>query len=816
VKDAANHTTTYVYDGRGHETSETNALGDATTYEYDAVGHPVKVIYPDTSYVQFTYDLGGRRTKVKDARGNETNFAYDVANRLTSVTNADNKTTSYSYNLMSRLTSQTDALNRTTNYEFDDFGQLVKTIYPTATAGATRLEARLEYDATGNVKKQVDTAGRETVYDYDTSNRLVKVTDPALQFTQYEYNARSQMTAVVDALNQRYEFAYDPLGRVTQVTRGGISMSYGYDAVGNRTQRTDYNNATTNYAYDNLNRLTTITYPDTSTMTYAYDQLSRLTTATNVNGTVSVSFDNRGRVTSTTDVFNQVVGYGYDANGNRTQLTLGQTTSATYQYDVLNRLTQLTDTQSAATTYSYDATDKMASRTLPNGAAASYQYDGIDRLTRLQHVKGATTVADYQYQYNAASNITQLVEQAGTHNYSYDVINRLTSAAHPNSSAESYTYDAVGNRTSSHQSTTYSYQPFNRVVTVGSNSYSYDSNGNLTQKTDSSGTWAYNWDYENRLKQITRPNGQTVSYKYDAMGRRIQRTLSGGGSTNFIYDGQDVIKDINSDGSTVEYLNGTGIDNKLRQTSNAGTLYFLDDLLGSTRALTDSSGNVVESIDYDSFGNGASSLTRYGYTGREWDADAGLYYYRARWYDPQMGRFISEDPIGLEGGINLYAYVQNNPLSFRDPTGLLQDPRVGPGGKTKGDLSQFCDSDDCNELAKDIGILELSLHMRDFIERNEFGGVLNAGHEQRIRDEDRKLSECKAKYLAKCKDCDKRFYPRPMRKRNVETQSERNSNAESTYYRNQAIWGGAGVAVLGVAVFFVPGGAAVLAAAAAQ
>jgi RHS repeat-associated protein len=670
VKDAANHTTAYTYDGRGRTTTTTNALNEATNYEYDVVGRPAKVIYPDTSYVQFTYDLGGRRTKVKDARGYETTFAYDGADRLTSVTNADNKTTSYSYNLMSRLTSQTDALNRTTNHEYDDFNRPVKTIYPAATTGATRLETRVEYNLVGKVKKQIDTAGRETVYDYDTAQRLIKVTDPALQITQYEYNARSQTTAVVDALSQRYEFAYDALGRETQVTRGSISMSYGYDAVGNRTSRTDYNNATTNYAYNNLNRLTTVTYPDTTTVSYSYDQLSRLASATNANGTVSFSHDNRGRLSSTTDVFNQTVGYGYDANSNRTSLSLGQNVNATYQYDVLNRLTQITDSANANVGYAYDAISKLASRTLPNGVAVTYQYDGLNRLTRLTDATSTTTIADAQYQYNTASQITQIVEPTQTRNFAYDSIDRLTTVQNPTQTVESYTYDAVGNRTASHQSSSYSYQPFNRVVAIGSNTYTYDSNGNLMQKIDTNGTWTYAWDYENRLKQVTRPDSTTVSYKYDALGRRIQRSKSAGGSTNYIYDGVNVIKDINSDGSTVDYLNGLGVDDKLRQTSSAGTLYFTQDHLGSTRALTDTSGNVVESVNYDSFGNGASTLSRYGFTGREWDAEANLYYYRNRWYDPQEGRFISADPIGLGGGINPYAYVANNPHSFTDPSGL--------------------------------------------------------------------------------------------------------------------------------------------------
>jgi len=171
----------------------------------------------------------------------------------------------------------TDALGRVTNYQYDDFNRLVKTTYPPVTTGATRLFETLEYDATGNVTKRTDTAGRATAYLYDSASRIARVTDPALQVTNFEYNPRSQMTALVDALNQRYEFAYDSLGRVTQTTRAGLSMSYAYDA---------------------LNRLTTITYPSNQTTSYGYDALSRLTAATNANGTVALGYDNRSRVTN--------------------------------------------------------------------------------------------------------------------------------------------------------------------------------------------------------------------------------------------------------------------------------------------------------------------------------------------------------------------------------------------------------------------------------------------------------------------------------------------------------------------------------------
>ncbi|MGH9930846.1 MAG: RHS repeat-associated core domain-containing protein, partial [Pyrinomonadaceae bacterium] len=507
---------------------------------------------------------------------------------------------------------------------------------------------------------------------YDGSNRLTSTTDPALKTTAYEYNARSQMTAVVDAINQRYEFVYDPLGRVTQNKKGTATMSFIYDAAGNRSQRTDYNSAVTNYSYDPLNRLTTISYPDTTSATYGYDVLSRLTTATNPNGTVTLAYDNRSRVSSVTDVFGQVVGYVYDANSNRTQLSLNGGTSATYQYDVLSRLTQLADAASLNTTFGYDATNKLTARNLPNGVATSYQYDGLDRLTRLTHSKAGNTLADFQYQFNTVSNITQMTDGAGAHNYTYDTRDRLTAATHPNQTNESYTLDDVGNRTASHQGSSYTYQAFNRLVTANGASFGYDLNGSLTSKTDASGSWTYTWDYESRLIQASKSGGATVTYAYDALGRRVQRTSSTSGTTEFVYDGADVLRDLDGSGATIaDYLNGPGIDNKLRQTISGTASYFLADRLGTTRALTDTSGNIASSLGYDSFGNviSGSASTRYTYIGREGDSYTGLNYYRARWYDSDLGRFISEDPIGFAGGINLYAYVANDPIRFTDPSG---------------------------------------------------------------------------------------------------------------------------------------------------
>jgi RHS repeat-associated protein len=669
--DALANVTKFGYDARGRVISATDALNNVTTYSYDLAGRLNKITRADASIITFTYDLAGRRTKVTDALGNITSFAYDGAYRLTGQTDALTKSVSYSYDLMSNLIATTDQLGHTTSVTYDEFNRPKTITYPPAVAGGARLQETTEYDALGNVTKRTDTAGRVTTLEYDDANRVVKITDPALQVTQYEYNARSNVTAVIDALSQRYAFDYDALGRVISTTRAGLQMTYAYDAVGNPIRRTDYNNMLTLYTYDTLNRLTKITYPDASVVSYAYDKLSQMTTATNINGTVSFAYDKVHRVTSTTDVWGQAINYTYDGNDRRMQMSFGKTKFAAYAYDAVNRLTKITDNSNKITSYTYDAAGNALSRTLPNGVVTNYSYDGLDRLTRLKDAKGTSIIADNQYSYNSAGEIMQNIDQSGVHAYGYDAVDRLTSASYPATGNEAYAYDAVGNRTSSHRSANYGYQPFNRLTSTDTASYLYDNNGNLTSKSTGTGTTQFQWDYENRLTQVVTPSSGSATYKYDALGRRIQRAPSNGASANFTYDDQDVVRDKNSDGTTVDYLNGPGVDNKIWQ-KGATQYYFSQDHLGSTTALTNTSGVLVERETYDAYGNSnASANTRYGYTGRERDSLTGLMYYRARWYDAQVGRFISEDPIGLSGGMNQFAYVHSNPQNSTDPSGLF-------------------------------------------------------------------------------------------------------------------------------------------------
>ena len=265
------------------------------------------------------------------------------------------------------------------------------------------------------------------------------------------------------------------------------------------------------------------------------------------------------------------------------------------------------------------------------------------------------------------------------------------------STTESYSYDAVGNRLSSLGVSPYAYNTSNELTSKPSVTFTYDRDGNTLTKVDSTGTTTYNWDFENRLSSVVLPgSGGTVSFKYDPYGRRVQKTSSAA-TTNYVYDGANTLEEVDGSGSVVaRYVQNLGIDEPLAETRGSTTSYYEADGLGSVSSLTNSSGALANTYTYDSFGNQTGSsgtvTNNYRYTGRELDLETGVYYQRARYYDPRVGRFVGEDPLQFGGdGPNFYDYVSNSPTGFTDIFGLSTDaPKAGLCDIAKKSLEGPC------------------------------------------------------------------------------------------------------------------------------
>jgi RHS repeat-associated protein len=292
-------------------------------------------------------------------------------------------------------------------------------------------------------------------------------------------------------------------------------------------------------------------------------------------------------------------------------------------------------------------------------------------------IKSAVTIDGASFTLDNAGNRTAKTDQrtAVATSYGYDNIYQLLSANPNSGTAESYAYDPVGNRLSSAGVPSYSYNSSNELTSNSSATYGYDLNGNAVTKNDSTGITTYAWDFENRMTSVTLPgSGGSVTFAYDPFGRRIKK-VSSSGTSIFAYDGDNLVEETNASGVAVaRYSQGLNIDEPLAMLRGGATNFYNADGLGSITSLSNATGSLAQTYTFDSFGMQLASsglLTNpFQYTGRESDPETGLYYYRARYYDSNNGRFTNEDPTAFEGGINFYVYVDNDPQDFTDPYGL--------------------------------------------------------------------------------------------------------------------------------------------------
>ena len=677
--DPLGNVTRYSYNSLNLVTSITDPKGNITSYTYDTQGNLTSITDPSGAVTSLVNNTKGYVTRITDPRGGITTILYDSMNNPIRVTNPLGKAINFTYdtvgNLLSISINITDANNNVTSnitsYAYNSLNQRIKITDPKGNI------TQLSYDFKGNLVSATDAKGNPTSFTHNYRGQTTGITDALNHLTQLQYGAtgcsscnsgNGKLSQLTDALNNSTSYQYDTLGRLqTETDPLGNSTSYQYDSVGNLTQMTNPNNTTINYRYDANNRLIEKTAPE-GTTSYQYDQNNNLTAAANPFISYSMTYDTTNRLTRITDANNNSISYQYDSLGNKTATITPTGATINYSYDAANHLTTIA-TSNGSYSFTYDAGGRRTKLSYPSNTNTSYTYDNNNNLTDIKQTSATnSTIADTPYSYDTINN--RITKQAIT--YNYDPLYQLISAS--GATPESYSYDALGNRQGSYQ-----HNAANQTLSSPQGSYSYDTNGNQTSR----GTWSQTWNSDNQL--ITTTNGTvTVTFKYDPFGRRIEKTTidpSGTTTYRYLYDGPNIIQETRTTGTATEttnYLHGPNIDEPLGMERNNQNYYFHQDGLGSIIAITDASGQKVQSYSYDSFGNitaqqNTTFIQPFAYTGRIWDAEIGLYDYRLRTYDPVLGKFISKDPLSFAAGdVNLYRYVGGNVTNFTDPSGLIR------------------------------------------------------------------------------------------------------------------------------------------------
>jgi RHS repeat-associated protein len=622
--DALGRQTAWTYDTHGNVLSITKLAGTpqavTTSFTYTFFNQVATVTDPLNQTTTFNYNALGELTHITDPRGYGSSFTYDGQGHPLTVTDALSNTTTFAYD-HGILAAVTDPLNRTSQIYSDASGRAILSTDPLGNKSGK------VYDSIYGIHSTTDANGVQVTTSYTSTGKIASIQDGRGGITSYSYDLLDRLATRTDPLNQTKNYT-------------------SYDANNNLLTLVDRKGQQVSYTYDSLNRLQQASYADGSVVTFGWDAGDRLVSIQDsVAGTVTRSYDGLNHLLAETTLQSSV-SYIYDDDGRLSSSTVAGQPTVDYNYDPANRLTQITQ-GAAAVVFAYDNANRRTSVTYPNGVVASYKFDPASQLTEITYVRGGATVGTLTYDYDNAGRLAakggtlfQSILPATVVGGSYDADNRLT----------------------------------NWITPSGSVTPTYDNNGNMTND----GLHTFIWDARDRLIGIT----SLASFTYDPIGRR-HSIASGGTTTLYVYDGAEPIQESVAGMVSANLLPGISPDERFTRASAGTAATFLTDALGSTVALTDAAGAVQTSYAYDPYGNtnltGSATTSSYAYTGRESDG-TGLYYYRARYYNPAWGRFISEDPIGLTGGVNLYQYAFNNPLQLKDPSGNCPGCKKVPGG----------------------------------------------------------------------------------------------------------------------------------------
>jgi len=698
IVDANGLTTTLTYDVRQRLKTRTVG-GELTTYDYDLAGQLTKVTLPDGSFLSYTYDGAHRLTGLQDNLGNKIGYTLDAMGNRT----------------LEEVRDPANALAQTRSRVFSNLNRLFQEI------GASSQTTEYTYDDQGNVLTVKDPLNRITTSQYDALNRLKQVTSPSpiSAVTQYGYDGRDQLVTVTDPRSLVTGYTVNGLGNLTQEASPDTGTTTStHDLAGNLLTQTDAKSQTTTYAYDALDRVTSITFHDGSKQNYTYDAgtngIGRMTGIAELNPSlvtiaqIAYGYDQKGRVTSETRTINAVAyttAYRYDASGRLDRITYPSGRTVDYTFDSLGRISAVNTTpsggsaQAIASSITYHPFGGVKGFTFGNSQIYARTYDQDGRIATY-----TLAGTGYTMGYDVASRISFITETANppnTNTYGYDDLDRLTSATLP-ATVYGYSYDAVGNRltrSASAGTDAYAYSSTsNRIASITPasgpvRSFTLDNNGSTT----ADGANTYTYDTRGRMLQAVSSLG-TTTYQVNALGQRIRKTNSLGDRV-FQYDFQGyLIAESTAAGATLREYIWLG-DLPVAIVEGNDRFYIHADHLNTPRLVANSSGTPVWRWgQQEPFGVSVPDENPSGlgvfeqplrFPGQYADKETNLYYnYYRDCYDPALGRYCQSDPIGLEGGLNTYAYVTSSPLSFHDFFGLQNVDPMGLG-LTQGSPATF-------------------------------------------------------------------------------------------------------------------------------
>jgi RHS repeat-associated protein len=726
VTDAENHVTAFKRDQKGRVIEIIRPDQSIVKNTYDQLTGDLKGV-SDTATGQnesFTYDSFGQLISRTDSLGKTYINQFDPNTGLLLKEIAPgNKNINYSYNNLGQVTSKTinteNSTGLTTNYQYDQDSNLTKIQNPDTKS------IYLNYDLAGNlISRKVETQigiFSETKFTYDTFNRLTKVTSANSEVTEYSYLVTGELFQITDPKGKTTKFEYDVMGRLIKKTDTlGFVHSFEYDANGNTSLETDPNGNEKIFSYNKVNKLLQVNLPD-DIIKFEYDTKGETTKATSTINQVSYTRDIKSRVTQTLSIglnamstYPQLAfNYAYNANDNRTTTTT-DIGSISYYYDDLNRLINLSSSNGSTYDFNYDNYGRLNSLIRP-GSRTDYAYTSGGAVNSIIHSSSNVTKSFSQYDYDLRNFPTQKRSVAGTFNYTYDANGQITGSNNI-IRTETFSYDSLGNRNSDIDGSYLYDEASQRLKEDWQFHYAYDNNGNLLSKIPKDQTkesFSYSYSSRNQLinvkvtEGLTGPLVREVSYAYDVLGRRMEKKVwvkdspSGTYTRRYVYDGDNIFAEYDGNNNLLakythsplspddileNEITTVGVAAGLAQTE--GKSHYLKDAIGTITDIVDSNGVVIQRYDYQVFGKIASIKdangnditqnpkikTSFSFTGREWDQESSLYYYRARYYDPGVGRFLQVDPdpgkrVSPISVINRYIYAANGPTIFSDPSG---------------------------------------------------------------------------------------------------------------------------------------------------